>query len=431
MPLGGGHDAVALIARACRSRLFGYFFAIPSGHVPAHDELRALTADGAIAALLFGGAAIEQARWPLIATSLAFDPRCWPFPQFASRGAFGESWTRVRYDPDTMQIVERTTVDADAVAELADARFSDAREIEAHLRKRLAGKCAPLAQRICEVRSPLDRERLHEMKSGGRIQFSTTLQPADMQRLAEFFGEHPHVELRVHGLRHGLDARSLAEFTSLRKLTLDVRALQHPQSLRALTQLRVLRIGGVQIDLGFLDALLELEAIELRGTRASLQPVLDLPSLRTLVLENTRTLDLRALASAATLEDLVLAHGAYDARGVSALKRLRSLELRSLEIASLPDLGALPDLHRLRLDALASVTELGPLVRAQALRELRIAGMPQLNVADFRPLLACAALQDLDLEIGSRRKEREIYRLLGRARCRSAGPAPGGREPEP
>lgn len=414
VPLGGDRDAVALIARACRSRLFGYFFPVPSTRAPSHDELRALTAEGAVAALLFGGAAIEQARWPVIATSLAFDPDRWPFPDFAVRGAFGESWTRVRYDPETMQIVERTAIDAAGAAALSDARFAGAHEVEAHLRKRLAGEPAPLTQRICEVRSPLDQQRLRAVEDGGRVQFSTPLREADVQRLAAFIHEHSHVELRVHGFRHGFDAASLSPLMALRSLTLDVRALQHPQALRALTHLRILRIGDVQTDLRFLDALAQLERLELHGTRAALDPVLALRTLQTLVLENTETLDLNALASAPVLQTLVLAHGAYDVQNVCMLTQLHELELRALEIASLPDFSALRHLRRLHLDALKMVRDLTPVLSAHSLRELRITGMPQLNLPDFHPLQACAGLQDLDLDIGSRSKEREIYRLVKR-----------------
>ena len=412
MPLGGDRDAVAVIARACRSRLFGYFFAVPSTHAPSHDELRALTAGGAIAALLFGGAPIEQVRWPVIATSLAFDPERWPFPDFAARGAFGESWARVRYDPDTMQIVERAAIDSAQAAALADARFAGAHEVEAHLRKRLAGEPASATQRICEVRAPLDRARLRAVENGGRIQFSTPLRSADVEHLAAFVREHPHVEVRVHGFRHGFDAASLAPLTALHALMLDVRALQHPQALRSLTQLRILRVGDVQTDLRFLDALPEIEQLELRGTRAALDPVLALRTLHSLVLENTAALDLSALASAPVLRTLILAHGSYDVQNVGALTQLHELELRALEIAALPDFSALPHLRRLHVDALKMVHDLSPILTAHSLRELRITRMAQLNVTDFHPLQACAGLQELELDVGSRSKEREIYRFI-------------------
>lgn len=412
VPLGGDRDAVAVIARACRSRLFGYFFPVPSSHAPSHDELRAFTAGSAIAALLFGGAPIEQVRWPVIATSLAFDPQRWPFPDFASRGAFGESWTRVRYDPDTMQIVERASIDSAQAATLADARFAGVHELEAHLRKRLAGEPASPTQRICEVRSPLDQARLRAVEDGGRIQFSTPLLTADMQRLAAFVHEHPHVDVRIHGFRHGFDAASLSPLTALRSLTLDARTLQHPHALRALTQLRILRIGDVQTDLRFVDALAQLEQLELRGTRAALEPVLALRTLHSLVLENTAALDLAALASAPVLRTLILAHGMYDVQNAGALTQLQELELRALEIGALPDFSNMPHLHRLHLDALKMVRDLRPILSAHALRELRITRMPQLNVTDFHPLQACAGLRDLDLDVGSRSKEREIYRFI-------------------
>lgn len=412
VPLGGEFDALALIARACRSRLFGYFFAVPASHVPSHGDLRALRPDGAIAALLFGGEAIERARWPLVATSLAYDPAAWPFPVFGSRGAFGEAWTQVRYDPDTLQIVERVPIDRERAALLPDARFAGAHEVETVLRRRIAGDAPERALSVCEVRSPLDVQRLQSLERGGCVQFSTPLRAAELAQLARFIEANPHVALRVHGFRHGFDAAHLAAFTVLRDLTLDAPRIQHAHVLRELRSLRRMRIGAAQIGLDFLETLPELRDLELRGTRADLAPLLRAGTLETLVLENTAPLELTRMASAHTLRSLVLAHGAYELRGIAELAQLERLELRALDVTELPALQALERLAYLHLDALAAVRDLTPIAHAPALQELRITAMPQLNVDDFGPLQRCAGLRRLDVAIGSRRKEREINRAL-------------------
>lgn len=414
LPLGGERDAVAIIARACRSRLFGYFFAVPAGSTPTHDELRALSPTAAIAAMLFGGSAIEHGRWQIIATSLAFDEQAWPFPLFVSRGAFARTWTQVRYDPQTLQILERSPFDAAQAQPLPDAHFADAQDVESALRRMLAGETAPRAQSVCQVRSPIDPSRLQALEHGGTIQFSTPLSVADFARLRDFIEAHPQAGVRVHGFRQGFDALALLPLDALRDLTLDVHRLQHPHALAQLQALRTLRIGAAQIDLAFLHALPVLRTLELRGTRAALAPLEGCASLRALLLENTPPPDFAALASAPVLEHLTLAHGEYDLPAMTALRNVRTLVLRALDVPQLPALDRLERLERLELCDLRSITDLRPLASAPSLRELRIEGMPQLNVTDFEPLQACAGLRALDVDIGSRRKTREIYRLMKR-----------------
>lgn len=409
--LGGERDAVAILARACQSRLFGYFFAVPASHRPTSDELRALRPQDAIAALLFGGAPIEQARWEMVATSLAFDPQAWPFPDFSSRGAFGDTWTRVRYDPEQLQIVERRRIDAEAAAALPDARFAGAQDVEAILRRALSGDAAPVAQTVCEVRSPVDAERLRALEHGGRLQFSTTLSASELELLGTFVNAHPNVALRVHGFRHGFHAAQLAPFAGLRRLILDVHRLQHADSLRALQALESVRIGALRTTLDFLEALPALRALELRGTRAALDPLLRLEHIEALALEATMPLDVRSLACASRLRTLTLAHGDYDLHALDAALALRSLYLRALDCAELPPLGRLVHLEELHLEGLGNVRDLRPIAKAASLRRLRITAMPQLNVADFAPLQE-GGLRSFEVDIGSRRKEREIYRLM-------------------
>lgn len=412
VPLGGERDALAIITRACRSRLFGYFFAVPAGRTPTPDELRALSPNEAIAAMLFGASGIEHGRWQIVAASLAFDRDAWPFPLFALRGAFARTWTGVRYDPHTLQILERATLSAAEAGPLPDARFADAQDVETALRRMLAGEAAPRAQSVCEVRSPIDPWRVRALEHGGTIQFSTPLNAADLEQLRRFVEAHPQVGLRVHGFRHGFDVRALAPLGALRDLTLDVHCLQHAHALAELHELRTLRVGAARIDLAFLDALPALYTLELRGTRASLVPVEHCTSLRALLLESTPPPDFTSLASAAALEHLSLAHGEYDLRAMTTLRNLRTLKLRALDVNELPPLDRLDRLERLELRDLHAITDLRPLAAASSLREVRIEGMPQLNVRDFEPLQACAGLRSVEVEIGSRRKAREIYRLM-------------------
>jgi hypothetical protein len=311
-----------------------------------------------------------------------------------------------------MAIIERTAIDAAQAATLADAKFADAHEVETLLRRRIRGEHAPPAFGVYELRSPLDAQALLGIQDAARVQFSTPFSASDIAALAAFLRDRPHVELRVHGFRRGFDAALLEPCAALRSLTLDVRRLQHAHALQSLTNLRALRIGALKTDLTFLSALRDLERLELRGTRADLDPLLQIPSLRHLVLENTAPVDLRMLAHRAGLTTLVLAHGAYDLEAVGALEALRALELHTLDAPALPDFQTLPKLERLHLHALSRVSDLRPLTRVRSLRELRIRAMPHLNVSDFVPLQACAELRELHVDLGSRRKEREIHRLI-------------------
>jgi hypothetical protein len=366
----------------------------------------------AIAALLFGGGGIEDARWQIVAGSLAFERAAWPLPAFASRGAFGEAWTRVRYDADSLQIVERALVGARDAARLADARFLNARELESVLRRRIAGEPAPRSRSVYELRTPVDERRLENIEDGARVQFSTPLAASDIERLARFIARSPHTEIRVHGFRRGFDAGALAQLRGLRSLILDVHRVQHSQALKDLTDLVALRFGALQMRLDVLDALPQLRALELHGTRGALLPIQRLPSLEKLTLENTAPLDFNALACAKSLRTLVLAHGEYDVTALPALTGLRRLELRALDIARLPALELIPHLEVLELQELSAVRDLRSIADAPALREVRIGGMPHLNVKDFVPLQGCADLRTVEIELGSRSKEREVYRLL-------------------
>jgi hypothetical protein len=412
--LGGKHDALGLLARACQSRLLGYFFAVPAPHRPTHEELRALRAPDAIAVVLFGGAPIEQARWQIVATSLAFDPDAWPFPAFAARGAFGDAWTQVRYDPQTLRIVERTPIDAAQASNLPDARFANAHDTEALLRRRIAGEPRVHAYSVCEVRSPVDMGRLQALDTGGRIQFSTPLAVADLERINAFLETHSGVEVRVHGFRHGFDAAQLLHLPAMRDLTLDASAVQHAHALARLANLAHLRIGRARIDLSFLAELESLRTLELRGTRGEIQAVARARGVQHLYLESTPPVWLHALESARAVQTLTLAHGAYTLDGIKSLSVLRRIALRALEVADLSPLCALPHLEALLLEALPHVSDLAPIGSLRMLRELHIARMPHLNVSDFEPLQRCAGLRAFDVEIGSRTKEREINRLMKR-----------------
>ena len=413
IPLGGEHDALGIITHACRSRLFGYFFAIDAAHTPAFDELKTLRAGDAAACALFGGAGLEEARWSVVATSLPFDSSRWPFPQFASRGVFGRTWMRVTYDPGTMSVLQREPLAAEKAVELPDARFATPEELESFLRSEIAGETPETPLAVCEVRAPVTDAALQLVARGGRIQFSEPFAEADIARLAEFANAHPAVELRVHGLLQ-FDLRQLEQFTQLRSLVLDVASIRYAGALATLRALESLRVGAMQEALQ-LDAIVELPALhrlELRGANADVRTAARVAHLDSLALIDTPEIEVQKFAAAARLKSLLIAHTSFDVSGIARLPALERLELRDMPIVELPDFSGNPQLRAIEFRNVTLLRDLAPLSSAPALRDLRIEGMPQFGVSDFKPLLACAALRHVNLDIGSKTKSREVYRML-------------------
>jgi hypothetical protein len=415
IPLDAQHDAFGVIARACRSRLFGYFFALPADSTPTHDQLKALRSTDAVACSLFGGAALEDSRWNVIATSVPFDREAWPFPQFASRGAFGRTWTRRTYDPQTMQIVQTETIDEQHAAELPDARFATEHELEALLRERISGITPREPMAIYEVQPGFDPAGLHLLARGGRVQFSEMLAPNDLGVLAGFISQHPAVELRVHGFStRAFDLRSLSAFHTLHALTLDVKRLEHPNALTLLTGLRRLRIGPLEQAVRFesVAALPSLHALEVCGERADVSAAAACPALEELTLIDAPPVDFARFSSTLRLRELTIAHTVTSLEQLQKLPALARLELRDMTITNLPDLARSGALHALTLRNVTHLRDLAALTSAPALRELEIAGMPQLEVWDFEPLTKCRNLRRVTVDIGSRTKTREVYRML-------------------
>jgi hypothetical protein len=411
IPLDASYDAVGVIARACRSRLFGYFFGIPSEVVPSHDDLKRLRAQDAAACALFGGAPLEDARWEIVATSVPFDRSAWPFPQFASRGAFGRTWSVRTYDPESMQTVRSDAADAAAARELPDARFAVADELEALLRERICGVVPSEPLAIYEAGEAVEDAGLQLLERGGRLQFGPAISDASLDRAAAFIAQHPEVELRVHGGE--FDLQKLRRFSELRFLILEVQPT-NGAALPPLQELRRVRIGQQAqfLRLEALAGLPDLRELEVRGANADLEAVRACPALESLTLVDTPPLRFSTLASAPRLREIIIAHGKPDLREIGALPSLARLELRSIALGALPDLSANAALRSIVLRNVRGLRDLTPLMLAPALRELRVEGMPQLHVWDFKPLAAAAQLRSAVIDVASRRKSREIYRLL-------------------
>jgi hypothetical protein len=292
---------------------------------------------------------------------------------------------------------------------MPSARFESAALVEARLRGLREG----LAVR--ELRSPLDASELARVPPAGRVQFGSPLTAQDVGALAALLSARPDLELRVHGFsREPFDATVFAQFRGLRRLVLDVRvpSLDVLTPLAAtLESLTVGRRAGVPFKPPELPRLtsLELHHVAIPAFARS-----RLPALCRLALVDTVQGDLEPVASLANLESLVVRYGACsDAAAIPALSRLQFLELRGLrELGSLPPLDGLAALRSIVLAALPRIVDLRALATAPALESVEVFAMGHLGVNDLDALREVRRLCHVSVDIGGRRKNREVYRRL-------------------
>lgn len=409
IPLTAEVDVLAIITHGVRARLFGYFFPVPSGSRPTHDDLLRLRARDALMCALFGGAALDEARWTPVAVSLHVRPEQWPFPDFALRGAFGRTWQRVTYDPCTMTIRSSQTVAASDARDLPDARFATPSEIEHRLRGRLglASNAPPFA--VYEIAPGFDPAALSIVAPCGRLQMRSELPQRDRAIVAEFINRNPGVELRVCAPSR-FDLTMLSNFTMLRRLILDTPHIDSPHVFGSLFDLQHLRVWA-SCDRTAIGMLPALRSLELLGTPQAGDAIERCAYLQSIAFIGGAPQRFDRLAAAAGIRELSIRHanGVPDLRPLTAL---RSLELRDVRLQALPDLGCNPLLDRIILERVGPIRDLEALAAMPALRELSVRSMPQLDVTNFLPLSHNTLLRHVEVDLGSRRKNREVYRLL-------------------
>lgn len=402
VPLFARADALGIITHASGSRLFGYFFAAGRGEI-SFDTLRALRAGSACARFLFGALPIESLRWPIVATSLAFDAEAWPLPPFAQRGAFGRRWTLRTFDPSTVRKCSERESDAAEAAMYPAAQFLSADDAEIHLAHAIDGRALPAARVICEVRAPVDVRSLEPLAHGGCVQVSAALSASDADTLARTVGNAP-VELRVHDV-YGkpFDVSVLAGWPSLPALTLDTENVANVRALGALPNLRRLRLPAHALARsGACENVRELHVTG-DGERVDLQAW---NALQSLVCDNVSP-DLDSLAGL-PLRYLSLRCAHADVRGAAALTLLDRLELRDVPLESLEVLRGART-RTLVLSGIRLVRDVEALAQLPNLELVRFERMPQLHPADFDALVHLTGLRVLS-DSGNRTLDREIQR---------------------
>jgi hypothetical protein len=417
-PLPSGRAVTGIIARSAASRLFGYLF---RGIVP-RDELAGLRPGDALWSGLFNARAIEDHRWRVVATSLRFERERWPMPAFGVREPFGRSWSVRTMDDETLTTRSTHHADEHTASALPDARIYEPEHLEALLDNALDSNAQPAPLVVIDVHAPLDAVRLRLTPAHARIQIGEPLGTKDTAILAAFLNAREDVSLRLYG---NADRASLLELVwlvpSLRRLELDVEvdtlALFYP--LEALEELAVRRARDAEMPLP--QRFRSLRALELRGTLEHRRQIAHLPALRRLTLQaagwdSTAPLEGADHLHRVDFSDMPL----RDIGMVRLLPSLRAIALRRCAVDSLEPLRG-SRVEALTIDGERRLTDLTPLRDLPNLRTLTVRAMPHLNVHDLRVVAEIPSLQNLRVDLGSRSKNREVYRLAHASHLREVG----------
>jgi len=361
---------------------------------------------------LFNARGIEDHRWRIAATSLRFDSSRWPLPAFGVREPFARRWSLRILDETTLATVATHAAAEREAQSLPDARIFEPEHLERLLDALLDGdgtSQVPLV--VVDVHPPLDPERLNDSPAHARVQAGEPLATRDTAILSAFLNARDDVSLRLYG---STDRATLLEIVwlapSLRRLEIDV-PLDTLALLYPLEQLEDLAVRHArETELPQPERFRALRSLTLRGTLEHDRLIAQLPALRRLTLQAADWETATPLHGAAHLHEVQFADmPLHDVAALGTLPALRSLALRRCDLTSLGALRGMP-LESLAIDGLRSLNDLTVLRELPQLRTLSVRNMPHLNVHDFRFLSECASLQALRVDLGSRSKNREIYR---------------------
>lgn len=250
------------------------------------------------------------------------------------------------------------------------------------------------------------------------------LGPAELEQLAALLEGRPEVALRVHS-KAARDLEFLGYFPRLQRLSValweldDIAGFSHLQGglqqldfgktkkrfslrfLQMMPALRTLSLEGHAKDIASVAALIRLTSLSFRGiTLPDLSVIRSLPELNTFRLLLGGTTHLDHLAELPRLETFSLMRIAKlaDLSILSRLAFLRTLELDSMRnVTTLPSLAPLTRLEEVSLETMKGLSDISPVAAAPALRQLTVAGMPQLDAEAFRCLVGHPQLRELRL----------------------------------
>jgi hypothetical protein len=97
-------------------------------------------------------------------------------------------------------------------------------------------------------------------------------------------------------------------------------------------------------------------------------------------------------------------------RDLESLKTLRLYWMRN--VTSLPSFTRLSRLESVQLDTMKGLADLSPIAAAPALRELRIAAMPQLDADSFRCFVGHPCLDELYAYTGKKSTNEAVKHMF-------------------
>ena len=374
VPLGDGSFALGLIAEGNRNVLSGYFFGPPVHVLPQPGDIGVRTPQDALWSARVFDRALAHSRWPVLGAYRGFDPKDWPEPG-------------------------------------GDA--SRPRAVEETLLALATGAAAPRRRRtVRNLRAPLDAHVLAALPLDARVQWRSARSPDELAALQAWLAQRPHASIRLYGDATA-QAMQLARWPELHALAVDAASLE--SGGEAFAAVRALEIDGLPANLDAVLArfpALRSLSIEARGAALDAAALSAAPSLTRVSLASARIGDAAAIARLPNLRALALCDGSLDDPGaVLGAPHLRALRLaRIAGVASIEAIAAHPQLRVLALEGLTHVDGVRVLATLERLESLELTGMWQLAVDDVKFVLDMPALRRLDLDIGGRRKNVELYK---------------------
>ncbi|MFN2449905.1 MAG: hypothetical protein ABR508_09015 [Candidatus Baltobacteraceae bacterium] len=260
------------------------------------------------------------------------------------------------------------------------------------------------------VGTPVDPGSLRVLRQGGRVQCAQALTPADVRVLVRELGGVHDIELRIHAV-HGapFDVRTLRGWPSLAALFVDTANVSGLETLDELRALQRVRLTANGTPLAALPAPPSVRALALHGF-SELNGIARWLHVEDLTVSACSGLVAHDLAPL-PLRRLLLAHGTYRLADMASLQVLSELQLHDVPLCVLPDLTNASALRRIVLRGVRLLRDLTPLSRAPALQSLTLEAMPQLTIDDLRALRALAPTVNVQVRLGSRMLDREVYRM--------------------
>ncbi len=382
VPLGDGRFGAGVISAGTRNVLCGHFFAPAYGALPGGRDLDGATAAQALFAARFFDEALHESRWPVLRPLPHFVRSAWPKPD----------------------------------GEPLEARF-----VEQAFAARLDGRDA--ARRVFAVRDL--RASRSELSLGvgalsvqTRLQWREPMQPGDLAQIERLAASREDTWVRLYGSA-GVQAPHLTAWPALHRLALDGAAAT--PSLPRFDAVAELALDGVPGDLaGTLARFPNVRALECdaRGASFDCRALASLPKLERVSLIAARCENAEALAGIGSLRALSLRE--CDLAGSDALAGgavgFVGPALRALRIASMPQIRSIEtlrghaSLRTLALEGLTHLDDVAAIASLPALESLALTGVWHLRVDDVAFVTELPSLRRLEIDLGGRRKNVEIYR---------------------